>query len=252
MALTLPVVNGSNGVWGTILNGILTELDTRVAALDTDTTSTESEVATLKTRIAALESGAGTGVGGLTVATSTTRPELAIGQVVLETDTGFIYYGGKVNNVAFRLPFPGSHLAKLKRTSDQAFGNGGQNALAFETAEFDRLGGWNSVTPTRYTAKVPGFHEFTGGISWGTGGTNTSTRVVYWTLNGLLTVAGSSIIHTEGPTGVVMQARTLSVKLAVGDYVELWGQQGSGTTLQTNTTVGALPTMQVTYLGHAL
>lgn len=47
MAVTLPIVNGSEGVWGTILNAAITDIDNRVVANATKGTTHDSTIATL-------------------------------------------------------------------------------------------------------------------------------------------------------------------------------------------------------------
>lgn len=238
MAVTLPVVNGSSGTWGTILNAALTDIDNRLSTNTTDSTD-------LKNRVSNLETSGG---GKLTVATSGSRPTPAVGQVVLETDTGYLYYVASVQGAPTRVPFPGSHVAKLRRTSSQNFGNNSAGALQFTVADFDRLGSWNSSTPSRYTAQIPGIYEFTGGLSYSV--STAGYRSVTWYYNGSPFNASNAVVPGAAGDSTVVAARTSTLKLAVGDYVELFGMQNSGATLTTDTTNAYLPNMSVKYLGY--
>jgi hypothetical protein len=247
VAVTLPVVNGSSGTWGTILNAALTDIDTRLTTATTSIGTQDTDIGSLKTRVTTLE-GATSAGGKLTVATSGTRPALAVGQIVLETDTGFLYYAASVNGVATRVPFPGSYVAKLKRTTTQNYGNNSAGALQYNTADFDRLAGWNGGTPSRYTAQVPGSYEFAGAISYETNATG--YRQVTWYVNGTAQNTSNAVVAAATGESTVAVARTITLKLAAGDYVEMYGLQNSGSTLATDVTTAFQPGMQVKYLGY--
>lgn len=237
MALNLPVVNGSSGTWGGILNDTLTDIDNRI-------TTAANASSDLGDRIATLESGS-----KLTIATSTNRPVATAGQIVLETDTGFLYYVITIGGTPTRLPFPGSYVAKLKKTNSQNYGNGSAGAVFFTATDFDRLGSWTAANPSRYTATVAGAYEFTGAIGYAASNT-TGTRQAWWAINGtaqnctLASVAGTSTEST------VVVARPAILSLAPGQYVELIGMQTSGGTIATDATTSAQPSMSVKYLGY--
>lgn len=244
MALTLPDVNGSSGTWGSILNAALTDMDTRLNDATTKNTAQDTSLTTLGNRVTTLE----TSGGKLAVATSTTRPAPAVGQIVLETDTGYLYYMASVGGTPTRVPFPGSYVAKLKRTTPQNFGNNSAGGVAFTAADLDRLGAWSSAAPTRYTAPVPGAYEFTGAISYAANGTG--FRSTTWYVNGAAQNSSSIIIPAVTGEATVVNARPVVLRLAVGDYVELVGLQNSGATITTDTTTANQPSIQVKYLGY--
>lgn len=248
MTVELPVVNGSSGTWGGILNAALTDIDNRVTAAtqtnaqqDQNITNLQSDVNTIKTNPS----------GKVATATSNSRPTPIIGQVVIETDTGYIYYGADVNGTPTPVPIPGSYVAKLRRTSTQNFGNNSQGALNWTEAGFDRLGGWSNSAPSRYTAKVPGMYEFFGMISFdetNTGGNG--QRQTFWALNGTVqngTATAVDAIFDGPPTTVSL--RPVILKLSVGDYVEAMGLQNSGATVTTSSTTAFQPSVQVIYRG---
>lgn len=245
MAITLPVVNGSSGTWGTILNAALTDIDTRLTDATSKNTSQDTTLTTLGGRVTTLEGSAGSG-GELTVATSATRPAPAVGQIVLETDTGFLYYVASVSGTPTRVPFPGSYLAKLKRATTQTYGNNTAGPVAFTVADFDRLKGWNGTT--RYTATVPGIYEFTGAISWVTN--TTGYRSVTWNVNGAPHNCTAAIIPAAPGESTVVVARPCVLALNANDYVELVGQQNSGVSLTTDAGYINQPSMVVKYLGY--
>lgn len=245
MALAKPVVNGSSGTWGSILNDALDDLDTRITDATTKNTTQDTTLTALDGRIDTLEND--TGGGGLTVA-SGSLPAVAVGQIVLDTVTGYLHYGASVGGTPTRVPFPGSYVAKLKRTTTQTYGNNAAGALNFSAADTDRLGGWNNGTPTRYTATIPGAFEFTGAISWVTNATG--YRSVTWYLNGAAQNASSAIVPGTSGESTVVVARPAVLRLNVGDYVELYGLQNSGGSITTDAATANQPSIQVKYLGY--
>ena len=246
MALDLPVVNGSNGTWGTILNAALTDIDTRLAAATTKNGDQDTAIDGLTGRVTTLESNTNTG-GKLTVVNGV-YPALSVGQTFLDTATGFMSYVASVAGSTVRVPFPGSYLAKLKRTTTQTYGNNSAGALNFTAADFDRMGGWNSGNPTRYTAAVPGAYEFTGAISYAANATG--YRSTTWYLNGAAQNSSSIIVPAVTGEATVVNARPTVFKLNAGDYVELFGYQNSGTSITTDATTANQPSIQVKYLGY--
>jgi hypothetical protein len=242
----LPIVNGSSGTWGTILNAALTDIDNRLTSVTTNSTTNSNNLTSLTSRVTTLES-AGSAGGKLTVATSTTRPPLTVGQIVLETDTGFMYYAASVAGTATRVPFPGSYLAKLRQTATQNLTTSQATALTFNSIDYDRMGAYSG---TRYTAGVPGSYEFTGAVAFSTNATG--YRGTFWYYNGALvngsTVNTPAVPGTVAPT--VVPLRTVTFKMAAGDYVEAYAIQNSGSTLATENGTQFQSTAQVKYLGY--
>lgn len=244
MALDLPVVNGSSGTWGSILNAALTDIDSRLSAAIIKNNDQDTALNTVTGRVNTLEANTG---GKLTVVTGV-YPTLAAGQIFLDTNNGYLSYVASVSGVPTRVPFPGSYVAKLKRTTTQNYGNNSAGALNFNAADTDRLGGWSSGTPTRYTATVPGAYEFTGAISYAANATG--YRSTTWYLNGAAQNSSSIIIPAVTGESTVVNARPCILKLNVGDYVELYGYQNSGSTVTTDATTANQPSIQVKYLGY--
>lgn len=55
MAVTLPIVNDSEGVWGTILNSAITDIDNRLILATNTNAAQDTSIADLATRITALD-----------------------------------------------------------------------------------------------------------------------------------------------------------------------------------------------------
>jgi hypothetical protein len=246
VTVVLPVINGSSGVWGQILNTALTDIDVRLTTATNANATQDTEVGALKTRVGTLESGASAG-GKLTVTTSASRPPITVGQIALETDTGYLYYGASVNGTATRVPFPGSYVAKMRSTAAQNLTTSVATRITLGATDFDRLGG---CTSTRYTAQVPGMYELTGAVSFENH--STGYRGTYWYLNGAQyngsTTTLAATPGTAAPTVVPM--RTIVAKLDAGQYVEVYAIQNSGTTLATENGFQYQSTAHIKYLGY--
>jgi len=249
MAVTLPIINGSEGVWGSILNTAITDIDNRLINATDKNNTQDTTLTTYGDRITTLENKPAA-EGKLLLTTSGSRPTPVVGQIVLETDTGYLYYCASVGGVATRVPFPGSYVAKLKQTTSQNLPTGSGTAITFNAADFNRLNGWTSGS--RFVATVPGTYEFTGAVSFGANGTG--YRGCIWVVNGA-NFNGTAAYGPPAPTtpvsaSTVIVARPVTLGLGVGQYVELYGIQGSGSTLATDVGTTQQSGMQVKYLGY--
>lgn len=246
MAVTLPIINGSTGTWGTILNTAIEDIDTRLVTATTKNGTQDTDLTALTSRVGAIEQT--NTIGLLAVSTSGNRPTARVGLMGLETDTGYMYYCASVGGAATRVPFPGSFMAKIKQTSTQNFTSSNGAALVMHTADTNRLNGWSSGS--RYSAPVKGIYEFTGGITFG--GNATGYRAAMWYVNGSQFNGATTQIATGTTASVstTVNARTSVIGLNVGDYVELWGAQNSGATLATDVSTGVQSGIQVKYLGY--
>jgi hypothetical protein len=111
------------------------------------------------------------------------------------------------------------------------------DAIQWDDIGLDRLGGWASGSPTRYTAQVAGWYTFSGSVAYGSqaGGT---VRESIWFTNGSLLASGRSVpfVASSVPTGsVTAEARRISLSFNVGDYIELVAFQDSGSSISVAT-----------------
>ena len=261
MALILPDINGSEGVWGSILNTALNDLDGRLITATSANGTNAGAIQTLGNtvgdhtddiddldrRVDTLE-GAGGGTSGFIVGTTASLPAVTIGQITLATDTGYLSYGASIAGVATRVPFPGSWVLRLRKTNTQSMGHESINKISFNSESFDRLDGWTATASTKYVCKVPGTYEFTGGVSWQANATGYRKVSLY--LDGI----ESNGTVTTGPaaTGEVtsLNLRPTILKLAVNQEVELGALQNSTATLSSDAATGNQPTLNAKYLGY--
>lgn len=105
------------------------------------------------------------------------------------------------------------------------------DAIQWDDIGVDRLGGWNSATPTRYTCQVAGWYSFSGSIGYNADTTGT-IREAIWYSNGALLAGGRSVpIANSGIASIALtaEARRVTLNLSVGDYLELVPlQNGTG------------------------
>lgn len=127
--------------------------------------------------------------------------------------------------------------ARLLQSSGQAVTTGTFTAVTFTSEEFDTVSGHSNVSNTsRYTCQVAGLYLLSGKVAWVHN--TTGQRASLWRINGS-TVTGSQIslqTNAQASREIQVPAATITVPLAVNDYVELFGFQDSGGSL--NTSVG--------------
>jgi hypothetical protein len=103
--------------------------------------------------------------------------------------------------------------------------------ITLDTEYFDDDGGHSTVTNTsRYVCQVAGRYELTGVAV--TSFNTTGLRAAKLAKNGT-TITGSAIFIQASPSVGTSVLTSIPVQLAVGDYVELHGWQGSGGALST-------------------
>lgn len=116
-------------------------------------------------------------------------------------------------------------------------------AAALGAPVIDSYNGWSSGSPTRYTPKVPGWYLVIGQFAFAV---NTSgTRLLQVQKNG----AGSSPAATgstpSGSYNAVLNASGLFFLNGTTDYIECWGYQDSGGSLNSVATATSLTALKV-------
>ena len=126
----------------------------------------------------------------------------------------------------------GACVFRAYRSAAQSIPTGGDaaaNAISWDDVQEDLLTGWAGGSPTRYTVPRSGVWQLAGAVAFdsSTGGT---TRECVWYINGAAAGAGRarSYANTISAVPLTVEARTLPVRLAAGDYVELVPAQNSG------------------------
>lgn len=98
---------------------------------------------------------------------------------------------------------------------------------------------------SRFTAPFGGRFTFGGGIGYDNNGTG--VRDIFWYKTGIVVPGGQVQIATAGLTSV--PARTISIDMVAGDYVELVAFHTAGVALNTSIVNNDHPRMSVTYAG---
>lgn len=140
--------------------------------------------------------------------------------------------------------------ARLRRVTPQPISSGGSGvAVQWSTEDLDTdpdgVGGWLSGTPSRWTARYPGWYQLAGGVAWVANATG--RRGCWWARNGVA-VDGSEAMLPAGAGVIGVVARVIKVYLAEGDYVELVAFQESGGSLSTSGASFEQPSMDVEWV----
>lgn len=250
MAVQLPIINGSSGVWGSILNDAIIDIDTRVVTATTTNVTQTTDITTLAARVATLETTSKTGY--LVVTTAAGKPPASIGQMGLETDTGYLWYVASISGVPTRVPWPGSYLGKCRQTTAQNIAAGTTGSpITFQTCDTNRLNGWSSGS--KWTAPVRGLYEFSGAIAFTFLASPSGYRAAQWMIDGAAYNASRINVDPVEATNqtTVVNARSVVVSLNAGQYVELYGAQTSSSTIATDvSSVTFQANMSVKYMGY--
>lgn len=133
---------------------------------------------------------------------------------------------------ASRLNVP---VARSRQTSTQTLTTGVYGAVTMTTEDFDSHSGHSTSSNTsRYTVQTgwAGIYQLSGGVAFAANATG--TRGSRWSKNGTaLSASSTQFANTGAGTACRIPADTISVDLAVGDYVELEAFQDSGGNLAT-------------------
>jgi hypothetical protein len=131
----------------------------------------------------------------------------------------------------------------IAQASPQAIASGSLIAITWPAPTTDNYSGWSAGTPTRYTPKVAGTYLVIGSIVLATN--VTGGRIAQLSKNG--TAAYQSGAGNPGAFNAAMQATGTISFNGTTDYVELYVDQNSGSSLNT---VVALTNMTATWI-HA-
>jgi hypothetical protein len=142
--------------------------------------------------------------------------------------TSALWNAGPAASNAF---LTGPPLAQITQTSTQTVLNNTPTVLQFDTTGLDTDSGHsNIVNNSRYTCQVVGWYLVIGGVGWAPNSTGNRLTLLY--KNGVQVSFGSESFTATSANSCVVQASWM-VQMAVGDYVEIYGYQGSGGNLAT-------------------
>ncbi len=217
--VTKPVVNGSAGTWGSILNTALDDLQTQVDA--------------------AIRHPIYTAAG---------KPSPVAGAHILESDTGYEQVAKTVGGNATWTPEVGSPVLRLVQTTSQNIPDTTPTAITWSSATLDRLGGGSSGTANRYTCQLAGIYDWSGTITFNTGATGVRSVAIY--VGGSAIVAGTIQSAAQPSNSFTLVVRPTWITMAAGEYLQIFVTQTNGGQLGTGT--GSLAShLQARYLGPA-
>lgn len=244
VAITKPVVNGSNGTWGTILNQALDDIVAAVNNGDTTTGTLAGRVTTAENNIATLQNNTGHYSG--TAAQRAASTNYTTGASFYETDTKQRWVGAGTTWV----PAPGSLLLKVSYSGTAInIADGAVVALPWDTETYDRLAAFTpGASATTYTPGIAGWYEFTGGCSFSANATG--TRSLRWAIGGSVQATGG-VTAAAASSAITVNARPWIVQLSTTDAVSLTATSTGAAVTTAFPNSAYQPSMQVKYLGPA-
>lgn len=127
--------------------------------------------------------------------------------------------------------------AVLTQATAQSLLNNSAAAVKFDAHTLDSHSGHSdTVNNTRYTAQYPGWYRVRGQVTWGPNATNDRSVTIY--VNGSQIPTSWNIGPAAGLSFATGREVNGLVYLAIGDYVEIWASQNTGSTI--NTFVGTV------------
>jgi hypothetical protein len=123
--------------------------------------------------------------------------------------------------------------ASLYNSSTFTAPNAAETAITWNASKDDNWSGHSSVTnPSRYTAQVAGVYRFSGAITYNANATG--YRLGQWYYNGSEYNGNARVYITPSTVSNNTVAMSdLKIRMAVGDYVEMFTYQTSGAGLAT-------------------
>jgi hypothetical protein len=252
MAETLPVVNGSSGTWGSVLNTAIGNIDTRVAAATATNGTQDTNITSVTGRVGALETGT---AGAINVSTLTTK-----GDLLVATGSGAVSRLGVGAAGQFLAPTPaaggglawalnpGQLVFSARATTAQSLPDLTSVFIIFQTEDYDRL---NVFTPgaasSTYTPGVAGWYEVTGNVYFGNA--QAGYRGLYWNVDGADVNAGGATAAYTPATGANVNARTMPLLLTATSVISLRAYHNAGATISTNVATAQQSSIAVKWLG---
>jgi hypothetical protein len=135
-------------------------------------------------------------------------------------------------------------IATLAQTSVQALTSSVVTALTWPTPTVDTYSGWASGTPTRYTPQVQGYYLCVGNVGFAANATG--ARDAQICKNGTGTVINEVAVGNAGTFNSIVSVTSLVFCNGSSDYLELYADQNSGSSL--NTVVGGRTSFTIMWI----
>lgn len=143
-------------------------------------------------------------------------------------------------------------MCELRQTVAQTIGNNVTSpwtALSFTTEDSDSHNGHSTVTNnSRYVFPISGKYRISGAVGWAVN--SSGARGTMWRVNNTDFTASQILVPANGTAvGTHIPARTKTINVNAGDYLELAVYQNSGGNLDTSAGSGDQAGITIEYVG---
>lgn len=144
--------------------------------------------------------------------------------------------------------YTGVPMFRGRQTSAFALGSGGWYVMPLQATDIDTDSGHsNSINSSRYTCQVAGWYWVQGYSAWTNSGAAQADMWCALAVNGTQLPGAQQVLQTQANDFHAVGASAL-VQLNVGDFVETWGRQDSGSTVSTWIGTDLCPCMNVLWV----
>lgn len=270
VAITKPVVNGSAGTWGTILNQALDDIVTAVnTALTAATVTTKGDLYAATASGAVSRLAAGTN-GKVLTADSTqatglkyayaqapsfasygSLPAGVNGMQAYTTDTGTWWTYGTAGGSGIWVPQAGTAVVSCYQTAAQSIPDITYTPVSMGStvASVNAFGAWSSGSPTRFTAPWPGWYELSGAVALASA--SGSIRYCSWRKNATMISGSVTKMIIAAANATIVNGRSITVDAVAGDYFDICAYHNNGSSVNTDVSAGVQSSMSAKYLGLA-
>jgi hypothetical protein len=253
VAVTLPVVNGSSGTWGGILNAALTDIDNRLTAATAANTAQDTGISDLTTRIGTAEtkitnleaSGGSSYPSKADLPTSATNGARA---VTADTGIAWTWYSGAW------YPAPGTWCCTLiQAEATNPIPTATATVIQLDTPKTVGVTGSYSINGNLagWQPTVPGWYTLSGGISYTDTQAGQGFRQAYLTMGGTPINGSGGVVspNDDATTTTVVNTRTITVYVPAGQKIQLVGIHTQGITLNTSIASSSRSSLSVVFAG---
>jgi hypothetical protein len=156
--------------------------------------------------------------------------------------------GGAYAGVTSTTATSSSPGVRVYSSTSESFPTFTGQAVTFNKEAYDQSHMHSSAHSTRLVAPLTGVYDITGDVEWGSSAAG--ERDLWIEINGhSASIAAETTVAVNSGSNPTDQMVETQTRLHKGDYVELWGYQGSGSSLNLDARPPFLPSFAMHFLG---